>query len=148
MSVVHLELHTGDLPAASAFYSNLLGWRPEWVETSAGAYLVLGTGVGVVQCATRRPAWLPYVEVDRIDEATRRARRLGASVTLDPREGPAGWRSVVTAPQGGEIALWQPKERRCRCEQVAEGVYCASRGGEVGRPILRPQQHEREVRAV
>ena len=31
------------------------------------------------------------------------------SVMLGPREGPAGWRSVVTTPAGGEIALWQAK---------------------------------------
>jgi predicted enzyme related to lactoylglutathione lyase len=37
------------------------------------------------------------------------ARQLGASVLLAPREGPAGWRSVISAPQCGELALWQPK---------------------------------------
>jgi hypothetical protein len=30
-------------------------------------------------------------------------------VLLEPREGPAGWRSVVSTPAGGEIAFWQPK---------------------------------------
>ena len=25
------------------------------------------------------------------------------------REGPAGFRSVVSAPAGGELAFWQPK---------------------------------------
>jgi predicted enzyme related to lactoylglutathione lyase len=49
------------------------------------------------------------VEVDRIDPATERARDLGASVLLSPREGPAGWRSVVSTPVAGEIALWEWK---------------------------------------
>jgi predicted enzyme related to lactoylglutathione lyase len=114
--VVHLELRTADLPAASAFYSRLLGWRPEWIETRAGSYFAVRTGcdvgAGMVQCATDRPLWLPYVGVERINEVTGLARRLGASVSLEPREGPAGWRSVLTAPDGGEIALWQPKEWR------------------------------------
>jgi predicted enzyme related to lactoylglutathione lyase len=114
--VVHLELHTGDLPAASAFYSRLVGWQPEWIETPTGSYLALrlggAVGGGIVQCATDRPLWLPYVEVDRIHEVTDRARRLGARVSLEPREGPAGWRSVVAAPGAGEIALWQPKDWR------------------------------------
>jgi predicted enzyme related to lactoylglutathione lyase len=30
-------------------------------------------------------------------------------VLFGPREGPAGWRSVVAVPDGAEIALWQPK---------------------------------------
>jgi predicted enzyme related to lactoylglutathione lyase len=65
----------------------------------------------VVECKTKRPLWLPYVEVADIAEATERARGLGASVLLESREGPAGWRSVVSASEGGEIAFWQPKER-------------------------------------
>jgi hypothetical protein len=30
-------------------------------------------------------------------------------VLLEPREGPAGWRSVVATPAGGEIAFSQQK---------------------------------------
>jgi len=56
---------------------------------------------------TARASWLPYVTVGRIDAATERARALGASVLLTPREGPSGWRSVVATPAGGEIALWE-----------------------------------------
>ena len=41
---------------------------------------------------------------------TERARDLGAAVLLEPREGPAGWRSVLATREGGEIALWQPKQ--------------------------------------
>jgi predicted enzyme related to lactoylglutathione lyase len=115
LPVVHLELHTADLPRASAFYARLCGWRPEQIDTGGGSYHALGLGGGfgggIVECGTRRPLWLPYVEVDRIDAATDRARRLGASVLLGPREGPAGWRSVLATPAGGEIAFWQPKFR-------------------------------------
>jgi hypothetical protein len=42
--------------------------------------------------------------VDDIAAVTDRARSLGASVRLEPREGPAGWRSVVASRAGGEIA--------------------------------------------
>ena len=59
----------------------------------------------------RGPVWLPYVEVEEVAGATDLARRLGAVVLLDPREGPAGWRSVVRTPVGGELAFWQPKAR-------------------------------------
>jgi predicted enzyme related to lactoylglutathione lyase len=111
--VVHLELHTGDLRGACSFYSGLCGWRPEQIGTPAGSYLAMELGGGfdggIVECAARRPLWLPYVEVPSVGEATERARELGGSVLLAPREGPCGWRSVVTAPAAGEIAFWQSK---------------------------------------
>ena len=114
--VVHLELHTRDLCEASAFYRRLFEWHPEQVETRAGSYLALGiggdVGGGIVECPTPAPVWLPYVEVDEIHRTTDTAKRLGARVTLEPREGPCGWRSVVSTPRGGEVALWQPKDRR------------------------------------
>jgi predicted enzyme related to lactoylglutathione lyase len=113
MPVVHLELHTADEVRASAFLARLLHWRPEVIRAACGSYLALDTGGrvdgGIVECGTNRPLWLPYVEVDRIDESTERARRLGAAVLLEPREGPSGWRSVVSSPDGGEVALWEPK---------------------------------------
>jgi hypothetical protein len=111
--VVHLELHTGNLPRACAFYTQLFGWRVERIDAGGGSYLALdlGDGIegGVVEQDTERPLWLPYVEIAEIAEATESARLLGASVSLEPREGPAGWRSVVAAPAGAEVALWQPK---------------------------------------
>jgi hypothetical protein len=114
--VVHLELHTHDLRAACAFYSQLLQWRTEQIEHSSGCYQALEVGGdlggGIVECGTGRPLWLPYVEVSEIAAATDRAQGLGASVLLEPREGPAGWRSVVATPEAGEIALWQQKGRR------------------------------------
>ena len=111
--VVHLELHTHDLTAASAFYRELLQWRSEAIGSRWGSYraLRLGDGLdgGIVECGTPTAGWLPYVEVDRAGVATDRARALGASVLLAPREGPAGWRSVVRSPAGGEIAFWTQK---------------------------------------
>jgi predicted enzyme related to lactoylglutathione lyase len=111
--VVHLELHTHDRQAASGFYSEALRWRTERINNRWGSYhaLLIGGGLdaGIVECGTRTPGWLPYVEVDRIEAATERACGLGASLLLGPSEGPAGWRSVVSTPAGGEIAFWQQK---------------------------------------
>jgi predicted enzyme related to lactoylglutathione lyase len=111
--LVHLELHTGDLAEAEALLRELCGWRSEHIHVRSGSYTALDLGRGfeggIVECGTRHPVWLPYVEVPVIDEATDRARALGARVLLEPREGLAGWRSVVATPAGGEIAFWQPK---------------------------------------
>lgn len=111
--VVHLELHTPNLSRACAFYARLFGWSAETIHLGPLSYLALGLGTaiggGIVECERDRPLWLPYVEVDDVAEVTDRARLLGASVLLEPREGPAGWRSVLAAPAAAEVALWQPK---------------------------------------
>ncbi|MGO9792354.1 MAG: VOC family protein [Solirubrobacteraceae bacterium] len=111
--LVHLELHTHNQSSASTFYRELLGWRTERLHCRSGTYdgLALG-GVldgGIVECGSRRPVWLPYVEVQEIEAMTERGRALGAAVLLEPREGPAGWRSVLATSESGEIALWQAK---------------------------------------
>jgi predicted enzyme related to lactoylglutathione lyase len=111
--VVHLELQTDNLARACAFYTRLFGWRAERIDLRGASYLALelGTGVegGIVERDADRSLWLPYVRVADVAETTSRARLLGASVLLEPREGPVGWRSVVAPPAGAEIALWQAK---------------------------------------
>jgi uncharacterized protein len=111
--VVHLELHTGDLTRAEQLYAQLCGWRAERIDTGSSSYVALELGPafggGIVECESKRPLWLPYVQVESIYDVTERARALGASVLVEPREGPAGWRSVVDTPAGGEIAFWQQK---------------------------------------
>jgi predicted enzyme related to lactoylglutathione lyase len=116
--VVHLELHTGDLAGAREFYAGLCDWRAERITVPRGSYTAIAMGDalggGIVECAARRPLWLPYVEVPDVSAATDRARELGATVVLEPREGPAGWRGVVAAPAAGELAFWQPKNGPAR----------------------------------
>ena len=111
--VVHLELRTGNLARACLFYERLLGWRPERVHAGGGSYLAMETGGevsgGVVESEAARALWLPYVEADDVVATTARARELGAAVLLPPREGPVGWRGVVSAPDVGALAFWQPK---------------------------------------
>jgi predicted enzyme related to lactoylglutathione lyase len=111
--LVHLELHTTNLGRACAFYCELLDWRPRRIELAGTSYQALEVGgkidAGVVECGTTRALWLPYVEVSSVAAATERACGLGARVLLGPREGPAGWRSVISAPACGEVALWEPK---------------------------------------
>lgn len=110
--VVHLELLTDSLPRACTFFTQTFGWRAETVHVASQSYLVLGSGgqleVGVVELDVD-PRWLPYVEVPDIRRATQRARLGGATLRLGPREGPVGWRSVVTTPAGVDVGLWQPK---------------------------------------
>ena len=112
-SIVHLELHTRDEGGARDYYQRLCGWPSQRIEAGNGSYLALafgnGLGGGIVVGGTQRALWRPSVGVARIDQAPERAHDLGATVLLPPREGPAGWRSVVRSQSGAEVALWQQK---------------------------------------
>ena len=114
--VIHLELHTGDLHGAVEFYTQLFGWRPERIHAGAASYLALGMGNGlgggVVECEAKHPLWLPYVDVPDVIRTTDQAQALGGDVLLGPREGPDGFRSVVSTPDGSEVAFWQSKTGR------------------------------------
>jgi uncharacterized protein len=111
--VVHLELQTSNPARACAFYTELFTWRIETLRLGRQSYLSLDPGQGIqgglIEIDAGAAFWIPYVEVADIADATQRGRSLGASVALEPREGPAGWRSTLVVPDGAQIALWQPK---------------------------------------
>lgn len=110
---MHLELQTCDPKAAEAFYQGMCGWRPEHIESRYGSYVGIDLarefGGGIVERPVERALWLPYAQVGDVRAATERARELGATVVLDPREGPAGWRSAIETAAGGQLAFWQQK---------------------------------------
>jgi predicted enzyme related to lactoylglutathione lyase len=125
--IVHLELHTRDLASACSFYALVCGWRPERIQAGGSSYLALdtggGVGGGIVECTTEQAVWLPYVEVQDVAESTVLARLAGGSVLLEPREGPAGWRSVVAASDGAEVGLFQPRDRSAMIFAAHDGLH-------------------------
>lgn len=93
---------------AIAFYGGLLGWK----ETDAppgmrffageqGPFAAVGEQEGGVS------GWVPYVQVDNVDDATARAETLGATVLQAKTAGPAGQYTIVRDPGGAAIGLWQ-----------------------------------------
>ena len=53
-------------------------------------------------------SWLPYVLVDEINAATKKATGLGAKVMRDVTEVPKlGWFSIIIDPTGAPLGLWQ-----------------------------------------
>jgi uncharacterized protein len=116
---VHAELATTNVPKAKAFYSKLFDWKLADVPmpTPAGKYTVIevgdGTGGGIMKqmIPGAGSAWMPYVLVDDIDRATKKAKKLGAKICKDVTEVPGmGWLSIITDPTGAMIGLWEPQE--------------------------------------
>ena len=115
---VHVELATGDVKKAKDFYGKLFDWKLEDTDIGGGVtYTVInvgeGTGGGMMQQMVpgAPSAWLPYVLVDDIHEATKKARSLGATIKRDVTAVmEMGWLSILADPTGATLGLWQTKK--------------------------------------
>ena len=47
--------------------------------------------------------------VPEVSYSTTIARQLGTRALLEPRDGRAGWRCVLSTPKVGVVVYWQPK---------------------------------------
>jgi uncharacterized protein len=109
MSVFVWFHNNSDKPEeAKRFYEKLLGWKPS--DGPAGMTMFAGekgpfAGLGARDAGT--PGWLPYVEVEDVEGATKKAAKLGAEVIKEKTRGPAGDFSVIRDPGGAAIALWK-----------------------------------------
>jgi uncharacterized protein len=115
---VHVELHTRNVPKAKKFYSRIFDWKLKDVPVpNFGTYTTIGvgrkgTGGGLMkQRIPGAPSdWMPYVHVEDIDKATKKAKRLGARVMRGVTEvAGMGWLSIIFDPTGAVLGLWEPK---------------------------------------
>ena len=110
---VYTELHTTDPERTRTFYRELFAWGLEVQDTPMGEYTMIDTGDGVNaglrQSGNGGSHWLPYVSVDDLADSLRRARELGATVTVEPTEIPEGTFAVLVDPAGATLGVWQPK---------------------------------------
>jgi predicted enzyme related to lactoylglutathione lyase len=54
-----------------------------------------------------RDEWIPFVAVEDVDAATKRAVDLGGTLLREKSRGPAGEFTVVRDPGGAALALWK-----------------------------------------
>jgi predicted enzyme related to lactoylglutathione lyase len=110
------ELHTNDPVNALAFYERVLGYSVRSMDMGpAGTYHIVSKGGvdrGGVTGHLRDgvpPHWLPYVAVDDVDVAIRRARTLDARVPVGPEDIPGiGRFGVLQDPAGAVLAIMKP----------------------------------------
>ena len=115
---VHVELATTDVAKAKSFYASLFAWELTDLDMGGMTYTLIGVGEGTGGgiMAQHAPgagsAWLAYVLVDDINEATEKARSLGAQIIRDVIEVPnTGWLSIIADPTGAALGLWKPAPR-------------------------------------
>ncbi|MFF3004184.1 VOC family protein [Kitasatospora sp. NPDC057940] len=110
------ELHTSDLPGATAFYGEAFGIE---IQPAQGAeqyweLRVGGRAVGGVSLLANDPPgtpahWLTYFAVDDVDSTVDALVKHGGTVLAPPFDMVAGRMSVVADPQGAPFAMIAPK---------------------------------------
>jgi|SRR5829696_4470279 len=108
-----VDLGTNDAPGAKAFYGGLLGWEFDDLATGEkGTYAICRLrekAVAGLYDRAERPGWGSYVKVADVDQATQRARELGAEVLVEPFDAPGGGRvASVRDPAGAAVSLSRP----------------------------------------
>jgi uncharacterized protein len=93
------------------FYESLFAWKASggpggmtMLAADAGPFAAIGSKEDRYG---DREEWIPFVAVDDVDAATKRAVSLGATLLREKRRGPAGEFSVVRDPGGAALALWK-----------------------------------------
>ena len=114
---VHIELMANDIGKAKAFYGQLFDWKLEDMDMGSMTYTMIkvgdGTGGGMMQnpMPDAPSMWLSYVDVDDLEGATAKAKKLGAMVMKDVTEVPnMGSFSIITDPTGAMLGLWESKK--------------------------------------
>lgn len=109
------ELATPDIPAAKKFYNGLLGWETKPFEKSPVEYNHFFKGDNMVGglMKTMQPGspayWVPYVYVEDVDAAAKKAASLQAQIALEPCDIPdVGRIAVILDPQGAVLGLFTP----------------------------------------
>lgn len=109
--IVHFEILGADGERLAAFYRALFDWRIESVEEGGGYAMVdtgasepAGGGIGAFPGAPSHVTF--YVGVDDVAAALRRARDLGATTVMGPREVAPGIETALFAdPEGHTVGL-------------------------------------------
>ena len=112
------ELLTTDVPAAKAFYTEVMGWGA-WDASVPGRPYILFTAsdasvgglMDLPQDARQagvQPSWIGYVGVDDVDAAADRIARLGGVVHVPPTNvGNISRFSIFSDPQAARLALFK-----------------------------------------
>lgn len=105
------ELHADDPAAATAFYTDVLGWETEEMDMPTGKYVILKSGGnpvgGIMQRGDGGPVhWLTYITVDDVDARVKAAAGRGAKVIAEPYDVPSvGRMAEIEDPAGARMSF-------------------------------------------
>lgn len=107
----YMELHPSSPDKAKAFYGDLMGWSFSDLDMGGTPYTMVTNGAepfAGIAASNGGPAhWLPYLWVEDLDVAAKKAESLGAKIVQTRVDIPAGSFVVLQDPAGATVALYQ-----------------------------------------
>src|SRR5947209_880597 len=112
-----VDLGTGDLEGARAFYGGLFGWDVMDLGPDAGGYgffmregNMVG-GMGPLQDPQQPPAWSIYIATADADATAEAVRAAGGQVIVEPMDVMDAGRMAIFMDAGGAaFGVWQPQQ--------------------------------------
>jgi predicted enzyme related to lactoylglutathione lyase len=112
---VWYELTTPDVDGAKKFYPPITGWGTQQFDKDYTMWTTRGVPfAGIFQLGPEQrqkgipPNWMPYVDVDNVDEAARKATSLGGKTMHGPQDIPnTGRFAVLQDPQGAVFGVYK-----------------------------------------
>lgn len=114
------ELMTSDTKGAIAFYTEVIGWKTQVFEGSAGPepYTMWAStqgpmgGVMTLPEEAKKmgapPHWMGHVAVDDVDATAAKAKSKGGNIFVPPTDIPTVGRfSVIADPQGASLSIFK-----------------------------------------
>ena len=112
-----IDYGASDVPAAKAFYADLLGWEYTGGQPEFGGYLnatkegLQVAGMGPLTNEADPPGWTTYFATEDADATAARIREAGGTVVVEPMQvGPFGRMVIALDPQGNAFGLWEAGE--------------------------------------
>src|SRR5258707_285657 len=118
---VWFELVSRDAKKAQAFYGEVLGWKVKPFPMGDFPYEMICAGdiidtmiggYATPKSDRQPPHWISHVLVDDVDATITRARRLTATIPVNPEDIPGVGRfAVLKDPTGAVLAIMKPLPR-------------------------------------
>ena len=112
--VVHFEIPANNPEKTGKFYTDLFDWKMQNSGMAEMEYWFFATGDGpgidgaIMKRMDPKQPWMNYVQVDSIDAAIEKAKKLGGNVALPKTPIPGmGAYAAVTDPEGNIVGLWE-----------------------------------------
>lgn len=129
---VWYEHLTRDVDAAVAFYGEVAGWKTQpfgegylmWVGSQGplGGVMKL---TPEAEKAGARAMWMAHVQVDDLEAAVAKVRKLGGKIHKEATQIPTVGRfAIIADPQGATLSLFQPEGAMELHDLARDGEFC------------------------